>query len=976
MSGIWTPQKTSLFREQYEEFRHHIKINSKDLGGGAVLADHTFLSQKMLLDGVFDALSNDIHDIKVLKSRQLGVSTETRALSLFWIGMHPGLKGAMVYDSDPNKESARQDLIYTINELPKRLKFPRVKSDNRYGLTLENDSVVAFKAAGTRSNRSGGGLGRSIGINFAHCSEMCSWENTEGVISFQQSLSEIFPDRLYVFESTARGPGLWQDMWDDAVKDTSNQKTIFLGWWSKDSQKFDKNSKAFHQYGLAPPTPDEQKRIDAVEKLYGVKVTQEQLAWYRRKMDPAGEADDESREQREGDDYKNAEQPWTEHEAFIASGSTFFPAERITEIRGQTTSNRYKPFRYYPGDSFVTCLVQPARNWKETQLKVWEDPVDDAVYVIAIDPAFGHDENNDRSSIQILRAYADCIEQVAEFSDPLTPTNHLAWIVWSLVGWYGAGHTGNASNPVHTIFELNGPGDAVWLEFKSVPNIVKNGYLRVEAKEKGIENIFNNVRNYVYTRSDSMGVGSAYHFKCLELDTPLPTPTGWVTIGDVSPGDSLFDEKGRVCKVLKAHPVNHNHECYRVWFSDNTCVVADADHLWLAGRSVKNKSLWTEALCKTSDLIPGTHSITLTEPLILPDISLPIDPYILGVWLGDGYSSGGTICAGAKDIAHIRAHLAERGATFGVTARDSRSGVWRQAIHGLSKQLSENKLIKNKHIPKKYLRGSFEQRLALFQGLMDTDGSIDTNRQCSFHTTSEKLAEGFSELLRTLGIRARFLTKTPTLNYKGRSVVCNKAWQFWFTAPSTFPAFKLRRKLDRQDFETDRADSRARRLFVTSVDRADSVPVRCIEVDSPSHLFLAGEAMVPTHNTTNPTKVSIMERLRGYVIDGSMLIHSAEALDEMRNVTRNGDIIKAEGRRKDDRVITLALGCRCWDDRARKALIAANRTKKADQAKRAASIRDQYSLYSSNLLQDFFAAKKRARIRDAAELRRRAWRGR
>lgn len=641
MSSAWTPSKVAIFKEQYYEFRHHVHINSKDLGGGAILGDHTFVSQQMLLDAIFDALSNDVHDIKVLKSRQLGVSTETRALSLFWNGVHNGLQGAMVYDSDDNKLKARQDLVYVINSLPARLKFPRVKSDNRSGLVLDNDSSISFKAAGTRSNRSGGGLGRSIGINFAHCSEMCSWENTEGVVSFQQALSEIFENRLYIWESTARGPGLWSDMWDDASKDTSNQKTVFLGWWSKDSQKFDKASRAFHQYGLAPPSIEEQKRIDAVKNLYGFTVTQEQLAWYRRKMDPAGEAENDVKESREDDDFKNAEQPWTEHEAFIASGSTFFPADRITEIRSKDTSNKYKPFRYYPGTSFVTCQVQSARNWRETQLKVWEEPVDDAVYVLAVDPAFGHDDQNDRSAIQIMRCYADCIEQVAEFADPLTPTNHLAWIVWSLVGWYGGGRIGNANNPVHTIFELNGPGDAVWLEFKAVPNIVKNGYLRIEAKEKGLENIFNNVRNYIYTRSDSMGIGSAYHFK-----------------------------------------------------------------------------------------------------------------------------------------------------------------------------------------------------------------------------------------------------------------------------------------------------------------------------------------------TTNPTKVSIMERLRGYTIDGTLIVHSQDTLDEMRNVTRNGDVIKAEGRKKDDRVITLALGCRAWDDRARKALIAQNRTKRADQAKRASSITDQYQLFSANTLQDFFNAKKRARRLEANEIRRAGWRGR
>jgi hypothetical protein len=118
-----------------------------------------------------------------------------------------------------------------------------------------------------------------------------------------------------------------------------------------------------------------------------------------------------------------------------------------------------------------------------------------------------------------------------------------------------------------------------------------------------------------------------------------------------------------------------------------------------------------------------------------------------------------------------------------------------------------------------------------------------------------------------------------------------------------------------------------------------------------------------------------MERLRGYTIDGTLIVHSQDTLDEMRNVTRNGDVIKAEGRKKDDRVITLALACRAWDDRARKVLIAQNRTKKADQAKRSTSIKDQYQLFSGNMLQDFLNTKKRARLLHVAEIRRRGWRG-
>lgn len=966
----WTPEKVRIFKEQYLEFRYFVKINSKDLGGGAVLGEHTYLSQKMLLDGVFDALANDIHDIKILKSRQLGITTESRALSLFWNGVHNGLQGAMVYDTDSNKNNARRDLELVINSLPAKLKFPKIVVNNRDGFILSNDSKIAIMAAGTRSSRTGGGLGRSVGLNFAHCTEMCSWDNTEGVISFQQSLSEVFQNRLYLWESTARGPGLWQDSWDDARKDTTNQKAVFIGWWAKDSQRLDKNSRAFHQYGLTPPNADEQKRIDAVQRLYGVTVTQEQLAWYRRKMDPSGEGEDDVRDQREGDDFKNAEQPWTEDEAFIAAGSTFFAPERLAEIRGKDTSNKYKGYRYYPGTSFVTCQVEPARNWRETQLKVWEEPVDDAIYVIAGDPAFGHDEENDNSCLEVLRCYADCIEQVAEFSDPLTPTNHFAWIMWSLIGWYGGGHSGNATNPVHSILELNGPGDAVWLEFKSVPNIARNGYLRVEAKEKGLLNIFNNVRNYIYTRSDSMGVGSAYHFKCLALDTPIPTPSGWAEMQDLKVGDKVYSDKGDPCSVIGVSPVYENKECFDVVFDDGGCITADADHLW---------ELFDGSIVKTKQLKAQHSRIRVTGHLLGSFAALPIDPYTLGVWLGDGSSACGRIHGHVKDLEEVRLQIAPHEQAGPVTPEKKNKQIGYFGIRGFTAKLRSLGVLNNKHIPPAYLRASLADRLGLLQGLMDTDGTINAKngRQCAFVTTSPALRDGFAELLRSLGIKAKYITKNPTLFYNGSTRICAEAYQFWFTAYPDLPAFRMKRKRERTYLKTgQKVRSTAKTHRVMQVVSRASVPVKCIMVDSPSHLFLAGRSMIPTHNTTGATKVSIMERLRGYTLDGTVIVHSQDALDEMRQVTRKGDVIKAEGRKKDDKVITLALGCRAWDDRARKALIAQNLTKKADSARRAASIQDQYMLFSNNMLSDFFKSKQRVRLHERAMLRRQGWRGR
>lgn len=502
MPSAWNPKKVSAFKQAFYDFTENVFIDSKETGGSYRLSDGIYRAQKVFLDGVFSGLEEDIHDFKVLKSRQLGITTISRALSVFWIGMHDGLRAAMVFDKAENTEEARKEITQMINGLPKALKFPAIVGGkgNRYGLSLENNSRITFMSAGVRSSRSTGALGASKGLNFLHGSEMCSWDNDEGVVSLQQALAETFENRLYIWESTARGYNQWHDIWTEACADTTNQRAIFIGWWAKDNQVIRKEDPAYNKYGRLPPTESEKQRIADVKRLYGWDITQEQLAWFRRKSDPLAAGDELAPE----DPNLQQNQPWTAHEAFIQSGSTFFAPEKLKERMDVATRYKFQPHKYYPGSNFLETEVLPARNSRDFQLKVWDEPDKDGEYVIAVDPAFGHDEKNDRSAIQVIQCFADGVEQVAEFASASVNTHQLAWITASLVGWY--------SN-VTLIIELNGPGDAVWREYMGLRNILMNGYLKKEATEKGLRNIFNNMRNFIYSRSDSMGAGSSYHWK-------------------------------------------------------------------------------------------------------------------------------------------------------------------------------------------------------------------------------------------------------------------------------------------------------------------------------------------------------------------------------------------------------------------------------------------------------------------------------
>lgn len=367
------------------------------------------------------------------------------------------------------------------------------------------------------------------------------------------------------------------------------------------------------------------------------------------------------------------------------------------------------------------------------------------------------------------------------------------------------------------------------------------------------------------------------NWQCLALDTPLPTPRGWTTIGDVSAGDSLFDESGWPCVVTGVSDIKDGRDCYRITFDDRHSLIADENHLWRTSEG---------EIRKTNELVAGQDAIDVTAPLQLPWADLPIDPYILGVWLGDGSSAGATIYGHVNDIREMQDHLEKAGAEIGrVCLSKADTNVFRIGVLNLFVVLREMDLLGNKHIPRAYLRASYSQRLALLQGLMDTDGHIPpVNTQCSFYTTSEALAAGFTELIRSLGFKAKYLTRTPHYTYDGEKRVGKLRYHFSFTAYADTPVFRLRRKLAVLEARASRKQvrQRSRRHKIVAVEPAASVPVKCLEVNSQSHLFLAGASMVPTHNTQTDMLFKIAQmsqtRVRDILYDEQMGLNERKAL--------------------------------------------------------------------------------------------------
>jgi replicative DNA helicase len=425
--------------------------------------------------------------------------------------------------------------------------------------------------------------------------------------------------------------------------------------------------------------------------------------------------------------------------------------------------------------------------------------------------------------------------------------------------------------------------------------------------------------------------------KALALDTPLPTPDGWTTMGVVQPGDVVLGADGRPTTVVRAFDVLENRPCFEVEFSDGSVIVADADHLWKtttrASRRQRSENKrvhqWSEddrvAACSAAEaaaaspdelvtfaeavmfagerfrhVIHGVgrevgvsttvtrvyeragkpwlrqgvpaysrravmsssarrvgrlmnaettaapvepvttahiaatlrhpvdgrlnHAVENALPLDLPERELPIPAYTLGVWLGDGHTDAARITT--ADLEMIT-HLALDG--YGSFVGHLRAAG----------------VLGDKHIPAAYLRASEAQRRALLAGLMDTDGTVAPGGNLQFTTTRRVLAEGVAELLVSLGYRCSMTTRPV----EGRTNETSVAYTLNFSTSDEI--FRLERKrIAHRDRSRTRNTARAGCRYIVAVRPVPSIPVRCITVDNPDHMYLAGRAMIPTHNST------------------------------------------------------------------------------------------------------------------------------
>jgi replicative DNA helicase len=321
--------------------------------------------------------------------------------------------------------------------------------------------------------------------------------------------------------------------------------------------------------------------------------------------------------------------------------------------------------------------------------------------------------------------------------------------------------------------------------------------------------------------------------KALALDTPLPTPTGWTTMGAVAVGDALIDAAGRPTRVVAATEVMHGRPCYEVTFSDGSVIVADGQHQWRTtpaaaprparvlatvgggGTAVADRpadTFSTEQIATSLRAPAGAarwwnHAVAVARPLHLPPRALPVDPYALGAWLG-GAHTGPVVPAAVRSAASrpTAAAAVAKARTFlaGGGRRETGPG-------------GPDVLAADQRIPAAYLRAGEQQRRALLAGLVDSTG-VSNAAGGAVWCAGAGLARDAYELVVGLGYQARVRSAAARGRFGERHLVV-------FTAADPV-------------------------RYVTGVRRIGPVPVRCVQVDNDEHLYLAGRSMIPTHNST------------------------------------------------------------------------------------------------------------------------------
>ena len=381
--------------------------------------------------------------------------------------------------------------------------------------------------------------------------------------------------------------------------------------------------------------------------------------------------------------------------------------------------------------------------------------------------------------------------------------------------------------------------------------------------------------------------------KALPNSNKVYTPEGYKLMGKVKVNDKVFGRNGKETKVIGVYPQG-KRPIFKISFNDGTSTFCDEEHLWSVNSiNQRNRSSWKNGkriklepdnsfkVVKTLDLIDKltfgskkslNFKIPMVEPVEFNEKELPINPYVLGVMLGDGYMKSSRFTTKDIEIADEVSRTNSVNVSIKERCRDIDKGdvlvqecLFDVCVYGITDKLKYlglyDKKSDTKFIPTDYLFNSKENRIELLRGLLDTDGNVRKNGGIEYVSTSKELIENVRWLVLSLGGFCKSSSKLPTYTYKGIKKTGKKAYKLTISFPekNNIIPFKLSRKNDRVINRVKYDNNK----FIKSIEYSHDEEATCIMVDNDEHLFVTDDFIV-THNTTMITKLANTAVTDGY----------------------------------------------------------------------------------------------------------------
>lgn len=414
-----------------------------------------------------------------------------------------------------------------------------------------------------------------------------------------------------------------------------------------------------------------------------------------------------------------------------------------------------------------------------------------------------------------------------------------------------------------------------------------------ELSQKGKRNKQKNMgamggRHMCFTGAPGTGKAQPLYSKVL-------TPTGFVRMGDIKVGDMVVTPNGENVKVLGVFPQGVK-SIYEIKFKDGGKCRCSDEHLWKVQtrqdrlrkeyRIIQLKDMIDNVICDEYGDSRANYSIELVGNIDFPEKDFFIKPYTLGALLGDGSFTGkhgtsiGFTTADTEIINKMISELPE-GLQWNHTTSKIRPYQYRLskintsdiAKYNKAKYIEELKRLglfgtysDTKFIPKEYLTASYNQRLELLRGLLDTDGSISTKAEIRFSTASAQLAQDIMELIRSLGGLSYHVVKPSAYrNVFGERVLCKPSHSITasFSFDNIIP-FHLQRKINRL------TPNRKLKRYIESIEYVGEEECQCIYIDHPDHLYVTDDYII-THNTTVARIMTGFLYKYGYIKDNKVI---------------------------------------------------------------------------------------------------------